>query len=188
MIGRVNQPRDLVWSLESFSSPDNAMTFFNSFKNSFVIYSSSVQKLYAEYNTHLTGPKGRQRMVVLPDFNQFDSIFNKVPDSAIVDTSIIIYPHIKNGKSFLVLAGCAKASGKTEKFPLRKGLKALKMGYFEDDVVAPALMLGDLREFPEKRLPYLRLHSVQTRNLNQSSDFEKSDIQKGTWAKLSEIL
>ena len=81
MSGRANQPRDLVWSLESFASPDNAMKFFDVFKNTFMIYSMSVEKLYCEYKTHLTGPSGRRRMVVLPDFNQYDAIFSHIVDS-----------------------------------------------------------------------------------------------------------
>jgi len=48
-------------------------------------------------------------------------------------------------------------------------------------------MLGDLREFPEKKLPYLKLHSVNCEELIGLSEFERKDIAKGAWAKLSSI-
>jgi len=187
MIGRANQPRDLVWSLEKFQSPDNAMKFFNVFKNSFMIYSSSVEKLYCEYIAHLTGPSGRKRLVVLPDFNQYESIFSRIDNPAITETSIHIYPQIVNGKTELILSGLSKVSNKLQKLPLKQGLKALKMGYFDGGNIVPALMLGDLREFPEKKLPYLKLHSVNCEELIGLSEFERKDIAKGAWAKLSSI-
>jgi hypothetical protein len=188
MNGRANQPRDLVWSLEDFESPDNAMKFFEVFKNSFMIYSSSVEKLYCEYKAHLTGPLGRRRMVVLPDFNQFESIYSRVTNEAITETSIHVYPSVQKGKTRLILSGTASASGKLEKLPLKQGLRALKMGYFGNQKIVPALMLGDLREFPEKRLPYLKLHSVDCEKLSGMSDFEQKDISKGAWTKLESFL
>jgi len=188
MIGRANQPRDLVWSLADFRSPGNAMKFFDVFKNSFMIYSSSVEKLYCEYSSHLTGPLGRKRMVVLPDFNQFESIFSRIDSEAVSETSVFIYPKLEQGKTRLILSGHSKAAGTLEKLPLRQGLKALKMGYFDQSPMCPALMLGDLREFPEKRLPYLRLHSVDCNKLSNLSDFERNDITKGAWAKLAAFM
>lgn len=188
MTGRANQPRDLVWSLESFHSPDTAMKFFETFKNSFMIYSSAVEKLYCEYATHLTGPIGRRRMVVLPDFAQYESIFNRVINGAISETSIHIYPRVHKGKATLTLSGNATTSGKLEKFPLKQGLRALKMGYFDNKKIIPTLMLGDLREFPEKRLPYLKLHSVDCSTLSGMSEFEQKDIAKGAWHKLGQFL
>lgn len=185
MIGRANQPRDLVWSLEDFTSPDNAMKFFNAFQNSFMIYSMSVEKLYCEYKAHLTGPNGRRRMVVLPDFNQYEAIYSHITDSAISDTSIQIFPTIIEGKTQLMMSGHASASGKLEKLPLSKGLRALKIGYFDQRKIVPVLMLGDLREFPEQKLPYLKLHAVETSKLTGLSDFEKQDVSKASWAKLS---
>ena len=187
MSGRANQPRDLVWSLENFRSPDNAMKLFDAFKNSFMIYSLAVEKLYCEYVTHLTGPAGRRRMVVLPDFNQYDSIFNHIDESAVTDTSIHIYPMTKDGATRLVLSGKASATGKLEKLPLKQGLRALHMGYFDNRVIAPVLMLGDLREFPEKQLPYLKLHSIDCKKLERLSTFEQKDIAKGAWAKLDQF-
>lgn len=187
MNGRANQPRDLVWSLEDFQSPDNAMRFFEVFKSSFMIYSMAVEKLYCEYKTHLTGPVGRRRMVVLPDFNQYESIFSRVNEEAISETSIHIYPMVKEGKTKLVLSGMASASGKLEKLPLKQGLRALKMGYFDHQKIVPTLMLGDLREFPEKQVPYLKLHSVNSSKLEALSEFEQKDITKGAWAKLEQL-
>lgn len=187
MTGRANQPRDLVWGLESFQSPDNAVRFFELFQNSFMIYSMAVEKLYCEYATHLTGPSGNRRMVVLPDFNHYDSIFSRVDNEAIKDTSIHIYPIKKQQKTHLVVSGKASATGKLEKLPLRQGLRALKMGYFDNRVILPILMLGDLREFPEKRLPYLKLHSVEPKVLSHQSQFEQKDITKGAWAKLEQF-
>lgn len=187
-MGRANQPRDLVWSLENFQSPDNAMRLFEVFKNCFMIYSSSVEKLYCEYVTHLTGPIGRQRLVVLPNFSHYESIFNRVDTSAVLETSIHIYPRVHNGKTELIVSGIATGSGKLEKLPLRQGLKALKIGYFENKKIFPALKLGDLREFPEKRLPYLRLHTVNYPKLSSLSNFEQQDIAKGAWEKLSKLI
>ncbi len=188
MSGRANQPRDLVWSLADFRSPDNAMKFFDMFKNSFMVYSSSVEKLYCEYSSQLTGPLGRQRMVVLPDFNHYDSIFSRIDSAAVSETSIVIYPKHEQGKTLLIVSGHSKTAGTREKLPLRQGLKALKMGYFGHNPMLPALMLGDLREFPEKRLPYLRLHSVDCDKLAGLSGFERSDIAKGAWAKLAAYM
>jgi hypothetical protein len=74
-----------------------------------------------------------------------------------------------------------------EKLSLRQGLKAMKMGYFDGHKIYPALQLGDLREFPEKRLPYLRLHSVNYPLLDSLSSFEQQDIAKGAWAKLDTL-
>lgn len=187
MTGRANQPRDLVWSLETFQSPDNAIRFFEAFKNSFMVYSMAVEKLYCEYVTHLTGPTGRQRMVVLPNFNHYDSIFSRIDRDAITETSIHIYPMVRNRKSHLILSGKTTADGSLEKLPLRQGLRALKMGYFDNRIIVPTLMLGDLREFPEKRLPYLKLHSVETTALSGLSQFSQSDIAKGAWAKLEQL-
>lgn len=188
MTGRANQPRDLVWSLESFTSPDNAMNFFDAFKNSFLIYSYSVEKLYAEYTTQLTGPAGRQRLVVLPDFNKYESIFNRITAEAIIDTSVLIFPYVKDGKTRLVLSGHTKAEKRLEKLPLKQGLKALRMGYFDAPTAIPTLMLGDLREFPEKKLPYLKLHCIEPSRLSGLSAFERRDIEKGAWAKLEQFL
>jgi hypothetical protein len=185
MSGRANQPRDLVWSLENFQSPDNAMKFFEAFQNCFMIYSNSVEKLYCEYKAHLTGPSGRRRMVVLPDFNQYESIFSRVNNDAISETSIHVYPTLKEGKTRLILSGHASASQKLEKLPLKQGLRALKIGYFDSTKIMPVLMLGDLREFPEKKLPYLKLHAVDTSKLTGISEFEQNDIADGAWAKLS---
>ncbi len=187
MSGRANQPRDLVWSLENFQSPDNAMKFFDAFKNSFMIYSLAVEKLYCEYGTHLTGPVGRRRMVVLPDFSKYESIFSHVTDSAVSETSIHIYPMLQNGKTRLILSGKSSSDGKLEKLPLKQGLRALNMGYFDNKVIVPILMLGDLREFPEKQLPYLKLHTIDCSKLDRLSQFEQQDIAKGAWAKLNQF-
>ncbi len=186
-MGRANQPRDLVWSLENFQSPDNAMRFFQAFKNSFLIYSSSVEKMYSEYTAHLTGPIGLQRLVVLPDFTKYESIFNRVNISAVVDTSVQIFPQVSNGNTKLMVSGISTATGELEKLPLRQGLKAMKIGYFDKRKMFPTLMLGDLREFPEKRLPYLRLHTVVSNELTELSDFEQKDITKGAWDKLDQL-
>ena len=187
MSGRANQPRDLVWSLENFQSPDNAMKFFDVFKNSFIIYSMAVEKLYCEYSTHLTGPIGRRRMVVLPDFAQYDSIFSHISDSAVTETSIHIYPSLSAGKTQLILSGKSSTDNKLEKLPLKQGLRALKMGYFDKRKIVPILMLGDLREFPEKKLPYLKLHAIDCASLEKLSEFEQKDIAKAAWAKLSQF-
>ena len=64
----------------------------------------------------------------------------------------------------------------------------MKIGYFDDQRIIPALMLGDLREFPEKRLPYLKLHGVICELLTRISDFERQEISKGAWEKLSQFL
>lgn len=188
MTGRANQPRDLVWNLEDFRSPDNAMRFFNLFKNSFMVYSSSVEKLYCAYSSQLTGPMDRKRLVVLPDFNQFESIFSRINATAVSKTSIVIYPKVIQGKPQLLLSGHAKAADVIEILPLKQGLRALKMGYFDQNPVFPALMLGDLREFPEKPLPYLRLHSVNCAQLSSLSDFDRRDVSKGAWAKLGNFM
>ena len=124
-------------------------------------------------------------MVVLPDFNQYESIFSRVNNDAVQGTSIHIYPQVHQGKTRLIVAGQGSASGTLEKLPLKQGLRALKMGYFEHKPIMPILMLGDLREFPEKSLPYLHLHTLNKAALEGLSDFEKSDIEKGAWAKLS---
>ena len=187
-MGRANQPRDLVWSLENFQSPDNAMRFFQAFKNSFLIYSSSVEKIYSEYTTHLTGPIGLQRLVVLPDFTKYESIFNRVNTSAVVDTSVQIYPRIEDGHTKLMVSGISTTTGELEKLPLRQGLKAMKIGYFDKRKIFPALMLGDLREFPEKRLPYLRLHTIVSDQLEELSEFEQKDITNGAWDKLDHLF
>ena len=127
-------------------------------------------------------------MVVLPDFNQFESIFSRINDTAVSATSIVIYPKVIQGKTQLLLSGHAKAAGTIEIMPLKQGLKALKIGYFDQHLIFPALMLGDLREFPEKPLPYLRLHSINCAQLTGLSDFERQDITKGAWAKLGHFL
>jgi hypothetical protein len=188
MNGRANQPRDLVWSLESFESPDTAMRFFAAFKGAFMIYSFSVEKLYCDYTTQLTGPTGRKRMVVLPDFQKYSSIFNRIDNDSLKETSIHIYPVIKDGATRLILSGKSKSTGKLERLPLRQGLKAMKMGYFDQGKMVPALMLGDLREFPEKKLPYLKLHHIDVNELDGLSEFERSDIQKSAWANLENLL
>ncbi|EAR09538.1 hypothetical protein [Reinekea blandensis] len=187
MIGRANQPRDLVWSLESFKAPDTAIRFFELFQNRFMVYSKAVEKIYCEYDTHLTGPSGRRRLVVLPDFNQYEAIFNRIGLQAIEETSIHIYPTVQNQKTRLMLSGQATSTGELARLPLRQGLRALKMGYFDNRTIIPTLMLGDLREFPEKRLPYLKLHSVNTDALDQQSDFERSDIAKSAWTRLNPL-
>jgi hypothetical protein len=188
MSGRANQPRDLVWSLESFESPSNAMRFFEAFKGSFMIYSFSVEKLYCDYTTALTGPTGRRRMVVLPDFQKYSSIYNRIENESLKETSIHIYPVIKNGTTHLVLSGKSKSTGKLERLPIRQGLKALKMGYFDQGKMIPALMLGDLREFPEKKLPYLKLHHIDLAQLSELSEFERKDIQKSAWSNLEALM
>ena len=188
MSGRANQPRDLVWSLESFRSPDNAMRFFTAFKGAFMIYSYSVEKLYCDYTTQLTGPIGRRRMVVLPDFQQYSSIFNRIDNESLQQTSIHIYPTIKNGVTKLIVSGKSKSTGQLERLPLRQGLKAMKMGYFDHGTLIPALMLGDLREFPEKKLPYLKLHHIDLDKLTELSEFERKDIQKSAWANLESLM
>lgn len=187
MIGRANQPRDLVWSLESFKSPDTAIRFFELFQNRFMVYSKAVEKLYCEYETHLTGPSGRRRLVVLPDFTHYEAIFNRVGAKAIRDTSIHIYPSVQHQKTRLILSGHSTSTGELTRLPLRQGLRALKMGYFDNRVIIPTLMLGDLREFPEKRLPYLKLHTLDTDALTGQSDFERGDIAKSAWTRLNPL-
>lgn len=188
MSGRANQPRDLVWSLESFESPDNAMRFFAAFKGAFMIYSFSVEKLYCDYTTQLTGPVGRRRMVVLPDFQKYSSIYNRIDNDSLIETSIHIYPVIKNGVTRLILSGKSRSTGQLERLPLRQGLKAMKMGYFDQGKLVPVLMLGDLREFPEKKLPYLKLHHINVDNLDGLSEFERNDIQKSAWTNIESVL
>ncbi|MEJ2064245.1 MAG: hypothetical protein P8X74_13355 [Reinekea sp.] len=153
-----------------------------------MIYSSAVEKLYCEYVAHLTGPIGRQRLVVLPDFKKYDSIYNRVSNEAIIETSVHIYPRVHNGKTQLIVSGTSTSSGKMEKLPINQGLKALKMGYFDKKKIFPVLKLGDLREFPEKRLPYLRLHTVEYSQLSSLSDFEQQDIARGAWEKLATLI
>lgn len=188
MQGRANQPRDLVWNLEDFSSPDLAMKFFDLFENRFMIYSSSVQKAYGEYSTQLTGPDGHRRLVVLPKFDHFDSIANRIRPEAVVETSIYIYPRHEGGKTYLTISGINQADQAVTRLPFRQGLRALKMGFFEDGNVLPVLMLGDLREFPEKKLPYLKLHTVRTDQLRELSEFERHDLAKGTWLNISKFI
>lgn len=188
MHGRVNQPRDLVWNLEGFTSPLTATKFFEAFKGGFMVYSSSVQKLYCEYTTSLTGPEGRRRMVLLPDFNQYEAIFNHIDDSAIVETSLIVYPRVKDGRTQIMVRGTATGSGKKETLTLKAGLKAAKMGYFEQGALIPVLMLGDLREFPELKLPYLSVHHVDLNRIDRLSEFEKTDIKRSAWLKFDQFI
>lgn len=187
MSGRANQPRDLVWSLEGFQSPSNAIKFFEVFRNSFAIYSASVNKVYCDYDCHKTGPIGRRRLVILPDFTRYESIYNRITAAAVQQTSVRILPVINNGISRLMLAGIATSSGNQERLPLKQGLGALRTGYFDGTKILPTLKLGDLREVPEKSLPYLNLHNLNCAALSELSDFEKQDIKKACWSKLKDF-
>jgi len=127
-------------------------------------------------------------MVVLPDFNKFDSIFNHINAEAITETSINIFPVLQGNKGGLYVSGQSRADNAFKRLPLKTGLRALRMDYFNDGKLFPVLTLGDLREFPEIKLPYLKLHAVDCDKLTNLSEFERKDIKQGTWAKLAQLM
>ena len=177
-------PKDLVWDLSTLRKPISAGKFFRAFDNSFFVYSRTVNKLYSEYNSFITG-HNQHRLVILPDFNQFHSIYHDIPERCIEPTDIFAFAkRDERGNAIMTISGQAKASGQTITLDFIRGLRAIRMGYFSTGAFYPVLSQGDLRELPDRSSPYLRFNRVNIGNLTHKSSFDRSQIEKNIWLKL----
>ncbi len=177
-------PADLVWDLQALREPVHAGKFFQSFRNSFLIYSRTIGKLYSKYNSHFTGGDGKT-LVILPDFTNFDAIYHDIRETAVIPTDVYIFAERINGKNHVYLSGRTQDQNKI-KLPFIKGLKTLRKGGFQEGSFLPVLMQGDLREMPDRSVPYLRLNRIEMNELDYKSTFERDDIEKASWFKVRE--
>ena len=170
-------PKDLKLRLCNFDRPKLAGRFFKYLENQFTIYSSTVEKVYTDYESELVGID-KNILVVNPNFEKFDSIYSFIDNKAVSITKIkIILAEHKGVKGVYMLGPCA-ISGKTISYSLKNGLKALLKGKFEGGAFLPVLKLGDLSELPDDQMPVISIYKIDPKSLKSRSEFEINDLSK----------
>ena len=178
-------PQDLVWDLKGLTKPEQAVNFFRCFENSFCVYSRSVEKIYTDYNNFVTGAPRRKKLVILPNFERYDTFFNEINRDSVTPTQIYVFAERTGRQIRIFLTGRSRTDRKLLKLPFLKGLKAMRQGVFAEGCFLPILAQGDLRELPEQTTPYMRLHQVHVDRLTHRSQFDRSQINEACWLGLT---
>lgn len=182
-------PKDLIWQLDQLTHPVHTGNFFRSFRNSFCVYSGTVSKLYTEYESHITKREnGEQRLVIMPDMLQFESLFHDIRDEAIMETDMFVFAQRHGNQHRVYLTGPGRSDNRPIKLPFAKGLKALRAGMYQQNRFLPVLKQGDLREIPNQAIPFLRLHRIDLDRLDYKSSFEIKQIMSACWQGLEKTF
>ncbi|WP_281648716.1 hypothetical protein [Parendozoicomonas sp. Alg238-R29] len=165
------QDAELEWELNNFAHRRKAYEYLRSMKNIFCVYSSSVCKLYSNYQLEFHGEDSEASIEVMPDQNAWHDTFSFVSAKAVRPSGIFMFPGEMFGKSgFYVRLPLKGGKGKT--LPLNE---AFDQVLSKQDNFLPLIKKGDLREFQSKS-PYIHLHWLDLDKLDELSTFQRLDI------------
>ncbi|MFQ3231930.1 MAG: hypothetical protein ACI9DO_003325 [Reinekea sp.] len=177
---------DLVWSLDNFSQRDMAKSFVSRFESRLCVYSPSVEQIYTNYTLNFPSTESG-KMVVLPNPYAFHDTFHNISQNAVRDTGLFIVPGSLIGKSGLYIIVKYKNSNvRPVPLPIRHALKKMVRTGQDNDPFLPILIKGDLREF-DTDIPCLHLHRLKLSELDLRSNFEKENIKKAIFDKMSSL-
>lgn len=152
---------DLTWDLGAISNRQEAISFLKTFENKLCVYSSYVSKLYSSYSIVVPSDADSGCITVLPDPHAFHDTFNNVPQSAVEETGVYLYPGEAIGESGLYIKIPTRGFGSSKELPFSEGFSQLIKDYRNTgDCFLPVLQNGDLREY-ENSMPSLHLHRIR---------------------------
>ena len=177
---------DLVWNLDNFSHRELAKNFISRFESRLCVYSPSVEQIYTNYTINFPSSE-HGKMVVLPNPYSFHDTFSNISSSAVRDTGLFIVPGALIGKSGLyIIVKYKNQSVKSVPLPIRHALKKMVRTGSDSDPFLPVLIKGDLREF-DANTPCLHLHRIKLSELSTRSDFDKQNIKRAIFDKMSDL-
>jgi len=177
---------DLVWSLDNFSHRELAKNFISRFESRLCVYSPSVEQIYTNYTINFPSSE-HGKMVVLPNPYSFHDTFSNISSSTVRDTGLFIVPGALIGKSGLyIIVKYKNQSVKSVPLPIRHALKKMVRTGSDSDPFLPVLIKGDLREF-DANTPCLHLHRIKLSELSTRSDFDKQNIKRAIFDKMSDL-
>ena len=185
-------PEDLGVSLDRFQRPELAAEFFTQLDNLFAVYSPSVKKMYSHYDTTILPGEGanKGRMVVVPEFSDFNSIYSHIIPEAVSSTSVIIFPGAAHQRHGIYMAGKDK-TGKMVASPIHVGIQKVLSGGYLDGAFSPVVLMKELQQLPNRPHPCIRLHKLDTSKLATRSAFDRKHIaaliQKNFFAELAKL-
>ncbi len=182
---RSTENSDLRWTLENLANSNSAVEFLRSVKDGFCVHSGTVSQLYGSYDCYETTDRLFSHaavLVILPTPEDHTFTFNRIPPELVKPTGCNIFSGKFLGKEGLV-ASLRLKNGKTKIIPASS---ALNLFYRHNRLFCPVVTRGDLREFPQKAIPYLHLHQVRVKQL-AVSELTRSSLVEMTMTKFSRI-
>ncbi len=179
----MEQNKDLVWDLDTFSERSQAHEFVVGFENKLCVFSQSVNQLYTNYNIFVPREENR-KLVILPNpYAHFDT-FNNIDPEALIATGL----HIVPGKGQALLLSIPFKSGKAKHrlVPLKIGIGLVNQNRPPERPFLPVLMKGDLREM-NATTPCLHLHALRLDKLSDMSALDRAAIARVITERLSAL-
>lgn len=168
---------DLVWDITRFNRTEAAISFFDTTRQLLPVYSGSTRKLYTEYKIALT-QQDPNRLVTLPNFERFDSMYHFISEECIRPTPLFIFPSALEGTDKFYIGGRTK-SGRVQTAPVTQGFGKLIFGRLDNQMMIPVIRNKNLRTLPSENHPMLMIDFLDVGNLPFLSDFTKLDICRG---------
>ena len=150
----IYQNEHLVWELDRLTDHERATRFAMRFQESLCVYSPPVQQLYTNYEI-IVPDDDLRKLIILPNPRAFHDIFNRINESAVIQTSMFIMPNDKGELQLLI----PMSGGRQRAMPLAIGLNFIQNKLGPDVPFLPVLAKGDLREFKASH-PMLHLHRI----------------------------
>jgi hypothetical protein len=183
-------PDDLGVSLDSFAQPELAADFFMQLDNLFAVFSPSVKKLYSSYNATLLNTAGKGKIVVVPDFSNFSTIYSHISLDAVSSSSVMVFPGAAHGRDGIYMAGKDK-NGKMVASPIHMGIQKVLAGDYQDGAFIPVILMKELQQLPNRPHPCIHLHKLDLNKLLSRSAFDRKSIatliQKNFFSELAEL-
>lgn len=171
-----NYDASLFWSVEKFRSKFEALSFARKL-SALPVYSTTLNQMYFSYSIHLSA----NNLIVLPDYNDFTSMFHNINESAIRETQFYISVGAKSKELML----CQKDGGA---MPLRLAVNRI-IGQIESPMTRPFLPVvtkGNLREL-SSRTHVLMLQAINVDALKDRSQFERDDIKRAVLTQVKKL-
>ncbi len=187
MMSSIDYQKAVIWSLSQFSQQKRAADFFDSLRTGLCVYSPGAQSLYGKYDVYW-GTSQREKLAVMPDFEQHLWMIQRLDLSAARQTGIYLVPGEAIGREGFYLS-VRDSNKKRLLLPAKSGFRQITR-LFEKKFgqpYCPIVTRGDLREFRQSH-PYLHLHHVDITRIPIVSDLTKRDVLDMSRQKLSTLL
>lgn len=172
----MEENKDLVWDLNTFSEQARATEFVIGFENKLCVFSNSVNQLYTNYNIFVPKEENR-KLVILPNPYAHHDTFNNIDPDAVTPTGLYIVAGETSEKGLLLSIPFKSGKAKQRLVPLQIGLRLVSQQLPANRAFLPILMKGDLREM-NARTPCLHLHALNVDKLIELSALERSGIEQ----------
>ncbi|WP_066017208.1 hypothetical protein [Endozoicomonas atrinae] len=187
MMSSIDYQKAVIWSLSQFSQQKRAADFFDSLRTGLCVYSPGAQSLYGKYDVYW-GTSQREKLVVMPNFEQHLWTIQRLDLSAARQTGIYLVPGEAIGREGFFLS-VRDRNKKRILLPAKSGFRQITR-LFEKQFgqpYCPIVTRGDLREFRQSH-PYLHLHHVDINRIPVVSNMTRRDVLDMSRQKLSSLL